>query len=63
MWEFIIVRHKAAISREFPLNDMPGSAARTNVLARCINSVFFKGRRGFNLQSPTSKLRADNTTY
>jgi len=63
MLEFITVGHKAATSGEFPLNDMPGSAGRIDVLARCIHSVFFKGRRGFNLQSPTSKLRADNTTY
>lgn len=61
--KFIIVGHKAATSGEFLLNDMPGSAGRIDILARCIHSAFFKGRRGFNLQSPTSKLVADNTTY
>lgn len=63
MREFIIVRHEATTSGEFPLNEMPGSAGRIDVLARRANSAFFKGRRDFNLQSPTSKRVADNTTY
>ena len=63
MREFIIVGYKAATSREFLLNDMLESVGCIDVLARCINSAFFKERGGFNLQSPTSKLGTDNTTY
>ncbi|HXY87880.1 MAG TPA: tRNA (pseudouridine(54)-N(1))-methyltransferase TrmY [Candidatus Acidoferrales bacterium] len=41
MREFIVIGHKAVTSGEFPLNDMPGSAGRIDILARCVNSAFF----------------------
>lgn len=50
MREFIIVGHKAVTSGEFPLNDMPGSAGRIDILARCINSAFFTS---FNIRRDT----------
>ncbi len=50
MREFIIVGHKAVTSGEFPLNDMPGSAGRIDILARCVNSAFFTS---FNVRRDT----------
>jgi tRNA (pseudouridine54-N1)-methyltransferase len=50
MREFIIVGHKAVTSGEFPLNDMPGSAGRIDILVRCVNSAFFTS---FNIRRDT----------
>jgi tRNA (pseudouridine54-N1)-methyltransferase len=50
MREFIIVGHKAITSGEFPLNDMPGSAGRIDILARCVTSAFFTS---FNVRRDT----------
>jgi len=38
--QFIIVGHRAATSGDFPLNDMPGSAGRIDILARCLTAAF-----------------------
>ncbi len=40
MRQFIIVGHRAATSGDFSLNDMPGSAGRIDILARCITAAF-----------------------
>lgn len=37
---FIVLGHKAAISPDFTLNDLAGSAGRLDILCRCINSAF-----------------------
>ncbi len=50
MREFIIVGHKAFTSGKFPLNDMPGSAGRIDILARCVNTAFFTS---FNIRRDT----------
>lgn len=41
MKRFCILGHRAVTNGEFPLNDMPGSAGRIDVLCRCVNSCFF----------------------
>jgi len=41
MRDFLIIGHKAVTSSDFPLNDMPGSAGRMDILCRCINSALF----------------------
>jgi tRNA (pseudouridine54-N1)-methyltransferase len=40
MRTFIVLGHKTAISPDFTLNDLPGSAGRLDILCRCINSSF-----------------------
>jgi tRNA (pseudouridine54-N1)-methyltransferase len=40
MRQFIVVRHKAATSGDFTLEDMPGSAGRIDILARCVTAAF-----------------------
>lgn len=40
MRQFIILGHDAAVTPDFTLNDLPGSAGRIDVLCRCINSAF-----------------------
>ncbi len=37
---FIVLGHKTAISPDFTLNDLPGSAGRLDILCRCITSAF-----------------------
>jgi len=41
MRRFVIVGHKAAVTPEFPLNDLPGSAGRMDVLCRAVGAAFF----------------------
>jgi len=41
MRDFLIIGHNAVTSSDFPLNDMPGSAGRMDILCRCINSALF----------------------
>jgi tRNA (pseudouridine54-N1)-methyltransferase len=41
MHAFIILGHKAHITPDFTLNDLPGSAGRMDVLCRCINASLF----------------------
>jgi len=41
MRAFIVLGHKAAITPEFTLNDLPGSAGRLDVLCRCVNAALF----------------------
>jgi len=38
---FIVIGHRAAITPDFSLDDLPGSAGRMDVLCRCVNSAFF----------------------
>ena len=40
MRQFIVVGHKAATSGDFTLDDMPGSAGRIDILARCVTAAF-----------------------
>ncbi len=40
MRQFVIVGHRAATSGDFSLNDMPGSAGRIDILARCVTAAF-----------------------
>ena len=40
MRQFIIVGHTAATSGVFSLNDMPSSAGRIDILARCVTAAF-----------------------
>jgi tRNA (pseudouridine54-N1)-methyltransferase len=40
MRQFIIVGHTAATSGNFSLNDMPSSAGRIDILARCVTAAF-----------------------
>jgi tRNA (pseudouridine54-N1)-methyltransferase len=40
MRTFVILAHKAALTHEFSLNDMPGSAGRLDVLCRCVTAGF-----------------------
>ncbi len=40
MRQFIIIGHRAATSGDFSLNDMPGSAGRIDILARCVTAAF-----------------------
>jgi len=37
---FAVVGHRAATSPDFPLEDLPGSAGRLDVLVRCVNAAF-----------------------
>jgi tRNA (pseudouridine54-N1)-methyltransferase len=39
MRQFIVVGHKAATSGDFSLDDMPSSAGRIDILARCVNAA------------------------
>lgn len=41
MRTFIVLGHSAPLTPDFPLNDLPGSAGRLDVLCRCVNSAFF----------------------
>jgi tRNA (pseudouridine54-N1)-methyltransferase len=41
MRHFLIIGHKAVTSGDFPLNDMPGSAGRMDILCRCVNNALF----------------------
>ncbi len=50
MRQFIIVGHRAATSGDFSLNDMPGSAGRIDILARCITASFLTS---FNIRHDT----------
>lgn len=38
---FIVIGHRAAITPDFSLDDLPGSAGRMDILCRCVNSAFF----------------------
>jgi tRNA (pseudouridine54-N1)-methyltransferase len=40
MRQFIVVGHRAATSGDFSLNDMPSSAGRIDLLARCVTAAF-----------------------
>ncbi|HKZ48012.1 MAG TPA: tRNA (pseudouridine(54)-N(1))-methyltransferase TrmY [Thermoplasmata archaeon] len=40
MRRFAVVGHRAATSPDFPLEDLPGSAGRLDVLVRCVNAAF-----------------------
>ncbi len=37
---FVIVGHTQTTSPDFPLNDLPGSAGRMDILARCVTAAF-----------------------
>jgi tRNA (pseudouridine54-N1)-methyltransferase len=37
---FVIVGHKAAVTPDFTLSDLPGSAGRLDILARCVTTAF-----------------------
>ncbi|MGZ4907488.1 MAG: tRNA (pseudouridine(54)-N(1))-methyltransferase TrmY [Halobacteriota archaeon] len=50
MRQFIIVGHRAATSGDFSLNDMPGSAGRIDILARCVTAAFLTS---FNIRRDT----------
>lgn len=41
MRRFVILGHKAAVTPQFTLNDLPGSAGRIDVLCRAIGAAFF----------------------
>lgn len=41
MKRFAVIGHRAVTDPGFPLNDMPGSAGRMDVLCRCVNASFF----------------------
>ena len=41
MRHFLIIGHKAVTSGDYPLNDMPGSAGRMDILCRCVNNALF----------------------
>ena len=41
MRRFLIIGHKAAVSPEFSLNDLPGAAGRIDVLCRSVGAAFF----------------------
>lgn len=41
MTRFIVVGHRATPTGTFPLNDLPGSAGRMDVLCRAVNSALF----------------------
>ncbi len=41
MREFIVLGHTTALSTNFTLDDLPGSAGRLDVLCRCVTSAFF----------------------
>ena len=36
---FVIVGHKAALTSDFTLSDLPGAAGRLDILARCVTSA------------------------
>jgi tRNA (pseudouridine54-N1)-methyltransferase len=50
MRQFIIVGHKAVTSGDFSLDDMPGSAGRIDILARCVTAAFVTS---FNIRRDT----------
>jgi tRNA (pseudouridine54-N1)-methyltransferase len=37
---FVILGHKAAVTPDFTLSDLPGSAGRLDILARCVTAAF-----------------------
>jgi len=37
---FVVLGHKAAITPDFSLSDLPGSAGRLDILARCVTAAF-----------------------
>jgi len=37
---FVVTGHTAAITPDFPLDDLPGSAGRLDILARCVTAAF-----------------------
>lgn len=41
MRAFIILGHRAPLSPQFTLNDLPGSAGRLDVLCRCVHAALF----------------------
>lgn len=41
MHAFVILGHKAPLSPQFTLNDLPGGAGRLDVLCRCLNAALF----------------------
>ncbi len=41
MRDIVIIGHKAMTSGDFPLNDLPGSAGRMDILCRCVSSALF----------------------
>lgn len=38
MRHFVVIGHTASLEPNFPLDDLPGSAGRMDVLCRCVNS-------------------------
>lgn len=40
MRTFLILGHRAALTPDFTLNDLPGSAGRLDILCRCVTSAF-----------------------
>lgn len=40
MRSFIILGHRAALTPNFTLNDLPGSAGRLDILCRCVTAAF-----------------------
>lgn len=40
MRTFVVLAHKAALTSEFSLNDLPGGAGRLDVLCRCVTAGF-----------------------
>ena len=36
---FVVLGHRAALTSEFTLNDLPGAAGRLDILARCVTSA------------------------
>ncbi|MBI1744775.1 tRNA (pseudouridine(54)-N(1))-methyltransferase TrmY [Candidatus Acetothermia bacterium] len=40
MRTFVILAHKAPLTHEFSLNDLPGGAGRIDVLCRCVTASF-----------------------
>jgi len=50
MRQFVIVGHRAATSGDFSLDDMPGSAGRIDILARCVTAAFLTS---FNIRRDT----------
>ncbi len=41
MRAFVVLGHKAPITPEFSLDDLPGGAGRLDVLCRCVNAALF----------------------
>ncbi|MCS6937198.1 MAG: tRNA (pseudouridine(54)-N(1))-methyltransferase TrmY [Candidatus Bipolaricaulota bacterium] len=40
MRSFIVLGHRAALTPDFSLNDLPGSAGRLDILCRCVTAAF-----------------------